>query len=58
MNKQERQSLYEEKRCEELLEHEYDVHYVVVTDGAWGAMAADRWHIVKAGMCRKRPRCR
>ena len=27
-----------------------DVHYVVCTDGPKGAVAADRWHIVSAGV--------
>ena len=51
MNKQEMQSLYKGETLEELVRAaNKDVHYVVVTDGPKGAMAADRWHIVKAGM--------
>ena len=51
MNKEEMQSLYEGETLEELVRAaNKDVHYVVVTDGPKGAVAADRWHIVHAGM--------
>lgn len=51
MNKEEMQAIYEGETIEELVkEANQDVHYVVVTDGPKGAVAADRWHIVKAGM--------
>lgn len=51
MNKEEMQSLYEGETTEDLVRAaNKDVHYVVVTDGPRGALAADRWHLVKAGM--------
>jgi ribokinase len=51
MNKEEMQSIYPGETLEELVTAaNKDVHYVVVTDGPKGAVAADRWHIVKAGM--------
>lgn len=50
-NKEELQMIYEGETLEELvLAANKDVHYVVCTDGPKGAVAADRWHIVKAGM--------
>ena len=51
MNKEEMQQIYEGETMEDLvLAANKDVHYVVVTDGPNGAVASDRWHIVKAGM--------
>lgn len=51
MNKEEMQELYDGETLEDLVRAaNKDVHYVVVTDGPKGAVAADRWHIVKAGM--------
>ena len=51
VNKEEMQMLYSGDTLEELVRAaNKDVHYVVVTDGPKGAVAADRWHIVKAGM--------
>lgn len=51
MNKEEMQTIYKGDTLEELVRAaNKDVHYVVVTDGPKGAVAADRWHIVKAGM--------
>ncbi|MFO0882452.1 MAG: carbohydrate kinase family protein [Candidatus Saccharimonadales bacterium] len=51
MNKEEMQQLYEGKTIEELVRAaNKDVHYVIVTDGPKGAVAADRWHLVSAGM--------
>jgi sugar/nucleoside kinase (ribokinase family) len=51
MNKEEMQTLYEGETLEELVRlANEDVHYVVVTDGPKGAVAADRWHIVHSGM--------
>lgn len=51
MNKEEMQMIYPGKTIEDLVRAaNKDVHYVVVTDGPKGAVAADRWHIVKAGM--------
>lgn len=51
MNKEEMQSIYHGDNLEDLVKiANKDVHYVIVTDGPKGAVAADRWHIVKAGM--------
>lgn len=51
MNKEEMQSIYKGETLEDLVRAaNEDVHYVVVTNGPRGAVAADRWHIVKAGM--------
>ena len=50
-NKEEFMMLFAGQTLEELVcEANKAVHYVVCTDGAKGAVAADRWHIVKAGM--------
>lgn len=50
-NKEEMQMIYKGDTLEELVrEANKDVHYVVCTDGPNGAVAADRWHIVTAGM--------
>jgi len=50
-NKEELAMLYGGNTLEELVRAaNKDVHYVVGTDGPKGAVAADRWHIVKAGM--------
>lgn len=50
-NKEELQMLYDGETLEDLVRAaNKDVHYVVCTDGPKGAVAADRWHIVKAGM--------
>jgi ribokinase len=55
-NKEEMQMLYKGDTLEELVrEANKDVHYVVCTDGANGAVAADRWHIVTAGMYKDVP---
>ena len=51
MNKEEMQQLYDGDTIEELVRAaNKDVHYVIVTDGPKGAAAADRWHLVTAGM--------
>lgn len=51
MNKEEMQALYDGETIEQLVKAaNKDVHYVIVTDGPKGAAAADRWHLVKAGM--------
>lgn len=51
MNKEEMQQIYKGETLEELVRlASKDVHYVIVTDGPKGAVATDRWHIVKAGM--------
>jgi len=51
MNKEEMSMLYKGSDLEALVkEANKDVHYVVCTDGPKGVVAADRWHIVKAGM--------
>lgn len=56
MNKEEMQSIYKGETLEELVKvANKDVHYVIVTDGPKGAVAADRWHIVKAGMYKDVP---
>ena len=50
-NKEEFAMIFEGKNLEELVrDANKDVHFVVCTDGPNGAVAADRWHIVKAGM--------
>lgn len=50
-NKEELSMLYEGKTMQDLVKQaNKDVHYVVCTDGPKGAVAADRWHIVTAGM--------
>jgi ribokinase len=51
MNKEEMSMLYKGSDLEALVkEANKDVHYVVCTDGPKGVVAADRWHIVRAGM--------
>jgi ribokinase len=51
LNKEEMQLLYDGDSLKHLvLEANKQVHYVIVTDGPKGAVAADRWHIVTAGM--------
>ncbi len=56
MNKEEMQQLYEGDTSEDLVKAaNKDVHFVIVTDGPKGAVAADRWHIVKAGMYKDVP---
>lgn len=51
MNKEEMEQLYPGETIEELVKAaNKDVHYVIVTDGPKGAVAADRWHLVTAGM--------
>ena len=51
MNKEEMQQIYDGESLEDLVKAaSKDVHYVVVTDGPSGAVATDRWHIVRAGM--------
>ena len=51
MNKEEMQQLYPGETLQDLVRAaNKDVHYVVATDGPNGAVAADRWHIVTAGM--------
>ncbi len=51
MNKEEMSELYDGKTIEDLVKAaNKDVHYVIVTDGPNGAAAADRWHLVTAGM--------
>lgn len=51
MNKEEMQEIYSGETIEELVRAaNKDVHYVIVTDGPKGAAAADRWHLVTAGM--------
>jgi ribokinase len=51
MNKEEMQQLYNGETLHDMVKAaNQDVHYVVVTDGPKGAVAADRWHIVTAGM--------
>jgi ribokinase len=51
MNKEEMSQLYDGETIEELaLAANKDVHFVIVTDGPKGAAAADRWHLVTAGM--------
>lgn len=51
MNKEEMQQIYKGETLEDLVRlASKDVHYVIVTDGPKGAVATDRWHIVKAGM--------
>lgn len=51
MNKEEMQQLYDGDTIQELVKSaNKDVHYVIVTDGPKGAAAADRWHLVTAGM--------
>ena len=43
--------IYPNDSIEEMVkEASKDVHFVIVTDGPSGAVATDRWHIVKAGM--------
>jgi ribokinase len=55
-NKEELQMLYAKESLEELvLEANRDVHFVVCTDGPKGVVAADRWHIVRAGMYKDVP---
>ena len=50
-NKEELSMLYDGKSLQDLVvAANKDVHYVVCTDGPNGAVAADRWHIVTAGM--------
>jgi ribokinase len=49
-NREEAVMLYGEATLEELVRTANQVvHYVVVTDGPNGVMAADRWHLVTAG---------
>ena len=51
MNKEEIQQIYQGDSLEDLVrEASRDVHYVIVTDGPNGAVATDRWHLVRAGM--------
>jgi sugar/nucleoside kinase (ribokinase family) len=51
MNKEEMQMLYKGDTIQELVKAaNKDVHYVIVTDGPNGSAAADRWHLVTAGM--------
>jgi len=51
MNKEEMQELYDGDTIEDLVRAaNKDVHFVIVTDGPKGAAAADRWHLVTAGM--------
>ncbi|MEI6237425.1 MAG: carbohydrate kinase family protein, partial [Candidatus Saccharibacteria bacterium] len=51
MNKEEMAMLYKGSDLETLVkEANKDVHYVVCTDGPNGVVAADRWHIIKAGI--------
>ncbi len=51
MNKEEMADIYPNNSIEEMVkEASKDVHFVIVTDGPNGAVATDRWHIVKAGM--------
>lgn len=51
MNKEEMQQLYPGETLQDLVRAaNKDVHYVVATDGPNGAVSADRWHIVTAGM--------
>ncbi len=51
MNKEEMSEIYPNDSIEEMVkEASKDVHFVIVTDGPSGAVATDRWHIVKAGM--------
>jgi ribokinase len=51
LNKEEAQMIYPGETLEELVRAaNKDVHYVIITDGPKGSAAADRWHIVKAGM--------
>jgi len=51
LNKEEMSLLYKADNIKDLvLRANQDVHYVIVTDGQNGAVAADRWHIVSAGM--------
>lgn len=51
MNKEEIQEIYQGDSLEDLVrEASRDVHYVIVTDGPNGAVATDRWHLVRAGM--------
>jgi ribokinase len=51
MNKEEMQQIYSGETLEDLVRQaSQDVHYVIVTDGPNGAVASDRWHIVRAGM--------
>jgi ribokinase len=50
-NKEELQMIYKGESLEDLvMAANKDVHYVCCTDGPNGAVAADRWHIVTAGM--------
>lgn len=50
-NKEELSMIYGDKSLQDLvIAANKDVHYVVCTDGPKGAVAADRWHIVTAGM--------
>ena len=50
-NKEELGMIYDGDNLEDLIRKvNRDVHYVAGTDGPKGAVAADRWHIVKAGM--------
>lgn len=50
-NKEEFAMIYEGETLEELVRAaNKDVHFVVCTDGAKGVVAADRWHIITAGM--------
>lgn len=50
-NKEELSMLYKGETLQELVKAaNKDVHYVVCTDGPNGAVAADKWHIVTAGM--------
>lgn len=51
MNKDEIQQIYEGDTLEDLVRNaSRDVHYVIATDGPNGAVATDRWHLVRAGM--------
>jgi ribokinase len=51
MNKEEMQQIYSGDSLEDLVRAaSKDVHYVIATDGPNGAVATDRWHIVRAGM--------
>jgi ribokinase len=50
-NKEELAMVYQGETTEELVrEANKDVHYVACTDGPKGAVVADRWHIIRAGM--------
>jgi ribokinase len=50
-NKEELAMIFEGETLEELVrDASKDVHFVAGTDGPNGAVATDRWHIVRAGM--------